>query len=690
MEHSSVIGGTKDFSEILAVGPRLNIPYYQREYDWDINEVAQLVEDLYVHYKHWSRNSNLDDRAPYFTGTIVIHNDKQNNIRNIVDGQQRLTTMTVIACALRDMLDHIQLNLQKYPNINHQTSIIKHPIPEKDFKLSIQGLQNKLIEIIHDPDESSEIILNLKQYDEPRLDWIRKPWGDKSSSLCPETFEWRKMNGGDGLPSQPGAPNPKKIYMTYLFIWKIFAQKKSQSISIFDDIGFLECKGDESQIFPFQNKANFTDDDDKQDSWSFIEDESQLIETLNTIASFIHTIKKIAITVQLVVKDEWQAYTIFDRANTAGKKLAMIDIIRAKSFAILGKYSPSELDKKKLNSEFQKIYDIENLKSSQIRNFVGHYISMLCGEKITGQENIKNKYGKEFGNISSKEECFTWVNDFTKAFKLYVSIFLRYDNTDFPKTNALSSVFSVTKFVQHRPIILKALVKGISDQNISELHKCCESIYTVHMIANNNSPSEIESLMADSISLINSDDDVSSTLTKLVSSYKGTKEFYDTNSLSRFTEKLKKVPFTNAQGQFVLRNLLLYDHIVNNDENQSQIGDTGSISISYPLFNNPKETQLEHILPKSPKQWGAPWYVNDEATEEHTKNWQKIGNMLLFNAQSNKIALNKTFEKKKLEYAKTNNTSDTKAVAINEKWGKKEINKRTNELVKKMEKWWIF
>lgn len=68
----------------------LILPDYQRPYKWDERNVLQLLEDLSLNFQ----NRGLSCRL----GTIVLHNEKGNE--NIVDGQQRLTTLSLILKAL--------------------------------------------------------------------------------------------------------------------------------------------------------------------------------------------------------------------------------------------------------------------------------------------------------------------------------------------------------------------------------------------------------------------------------------------------------------------------------------------------------------------------------------------------------------------------------------------------------------
>lgn len=77
----------------------LRIPDYQRDYSWPRSLVEQLYEDL-SEYRQDTPIGQIPD-SPYYLGNLVIH--ENNNIWDIVDGQQRITALTLLTTALRDV-----------------------------------------------------------------------------------------------------------------------------------------------------------------------------------------------------------------------------------------------------------------------------------------------------------------------------------------------------------------------------------------------------------------------------------------------------------------------------------------------------------------------------------------------------------------------------------------------------------
>lgn len=100
------IDGDDRTLEDLLKGVALGIDYYQREYKWERKQLRELIDDLYGQFKQtWSSSKpdiSLEEQSKYFLGSIVV--SKSGDVRNLVDGQQRITTLTLILI----YLNHLQ------------------------------------------------------------------------------------------------------------------------------------------------------------------------------------------------------------------------------------------------------------------------------------------------------------------------------------------------------------------------------------------------------------------------------------------------------------------------------------------------------------------------------------------------------------------------------------------------------
>jgi hypothetical protein len=77
-------------------GHFFRLPAFQRSYAWDDDEAIALFNDL---------RDAMVLGIPHFIGTVVLVEDPDRpGVLEIVDGQQRLTTLTIILAAIRDLL----------------------------------------------------------------------------------------------------------------------------------------------------------------------------------------------------------------------------------------------------------------------------------------------------------------------------------------------------------------------------------------------------------------------------------------------------------------------------------------------------------------------------------------------------------------------------------------------------------
>lgn len=76
------------------------IPEYQRPYAWSDEQIQVLFDDL----SEYTHNTNDDDESTYFLGTIVSY-ENENHEQEIIDGQQRITTLFLLLRAIYTKLE---------------------------------------------------------------------------------------------------------------------------------------------------------------------------------------------------------------------------------------------------------------------------------------------------------------------------------------------------------------------------------------------------------------------------------------------------------------------------------------------------------------------------------------------------------------------------------------------------------
>lgn len=111
-----ILGKAKTVRELLK-NVKYSIDYYQREYKWHEKQIRELVDDLsskfLEEYQSDHERSRVAEYPHYFLGSIII--SKKDNGSYIVDGQQRLTSLTLVLIFLRNLQkDHsVQVNVDE-------------------------------------------------------------------------------------------------------------------------------------------------------------------------------------------------------------------------------------------------------------------------------------------------------------------------------------------------------------------------------------------------------------------------------------------------------------------------------------------------------------------------------------------------------------------------------------------------
>lgn len=96
--------------DLLSGGVHYVIPMYQRNYAWDEGEITQLIQDV-IDYLPEGRN--------YYMGTLVVfaRTDDKHTVFETIDGQQRLTTLSLIASYLKNLKNTKVCDVSWYQNL---------------------------------------------------------------------------------------------------------------------------------------------------------------------------------------------------------------------------------------------------------------------------------------------------------------------------------------------------------------------------------------------------------------------------------------------------------------------------------------------------------------------------------------------------------------------------------------------
>ncbi|GHS54959.1 hypothetical protein JP0129_13000 [Helicobacter pylori] len=148
---------------------QLVIPIYQRLYSWEKEQCKQLWDDII-------KIGGDDKMDRHFIGSILYLNvpDGITHSKLIIDGQQRLTTITLLLTALRDHLNDEDEFLKKFlcQNIQNSYLINSDKDSDKKFRLILSESDKDTLLSLIDKDRrkpskpSSKIVENFKLFEE--------------------------------------------------------------------------------------------------------------------------------------------------------------------------------------------------------------------------------------------------------------------------------------------------------------------------------------------------------------------------------------------------------------------------------------------------------------------------------------------------------------------------------------------
>jgi Protein of unknown function DUF262/Protein of unknown function (DUF1524) len=158
-------------SQLATTSPRLQVPEWQRSYSWDKSQVETFWQDLLAFRDQYPDKNVVDEE--YFLGSIVLVVGGAKH--ELLDGQQRLATATILLAALRDGLR------------GHKAD-------------AATRLQTKYIADFDDQADTTSYVLTLNRYDsdffrseiqtEPSADWTRPKPTLRSHGLIRRAHEF--------------------------------------------------------------------------------------------------------------------------------------------------------------------------------------------------------------------------------------------------------------------------------------------------------------------------------------------------------------------------------------------------------------------------------------------------------------------------------------------------------------------
>lgn len=151
---------------------KYTVNYYQREYRWGRKQIEQLIDDLTNSFEDSNSKvkavelTDVEQFDYYYMGTIIVTGSQ--DVKSIIDGQQRLTSMTLLLIALNNLHQRYEssIGFQDVSSLIYSTRMNK-----KSFNISVPDW-NACLETLYRGDQfnastSVESVQNIcRRYDD--------------------------------------------------------------------------------------------------------------------------------------------------------------------------------------------------------------------------------------------------------------------------------------------------------------------------------------------------------------------------------------------------------------------------------------------------------------------------------------------------------------------------------------------
>ena len=411
-----------DFYETMARRGHIvgyKIPDYQRNYDWNDNHIYRLIVDCLNGFHRLSENERNSGESYTFLGTLILFEEKDNGSGfdrtslSVVDGQQRLTTLVLIACAL---IENISITLDEVlPKVatdkKFTNKIKKWLMQETKYQLerlyecttgqqSDHGKDYPYPKIIRESDGDTHALgIHGSEYKSAIASFLKdfSNYYHTLSSVGGNNHEFKLPNINDSA-SERLVKNYKIIKrkirkLSVLYEDESFKKKDTEFLYVSAD-KFLSqgIKG------LFYKLKVFKNDTDKKASKTFIS-KNKIIEPLIRLLLFASYMREFVILTRIKTSNEKLAFDIFYSLNTTGEPLTAIQTLKPlvlrfdqKRHEYRGRYEDAyERINKHLDDRFPDPGDYAK-RQNESNELVISFALYINGEKLPTNLNNQRSY----------------------------------------------------------------------------------------------------------------------------------------------------------------------------------------------------------------------------------------------------------------------------------------------------------
>lgn len=191
----------KTLREVFS-GQRYKIDSFQREYRWQRKQVEALLSDLSINFfNSYTEGNTLEDVVNYdcyYMGPIVLC--EEGNDHSVVDGQQRLTSFSLLFIFLQHLQKQLEIDDELLVDFNSYLYISKGG--RKTLTLNVPS-RNEVMKDLLDSEDLEDVVMNIDNQNDESIDNILGRYSDitalfpnelRKKDMLPLFIEWLMNN----------------------------------------------------------------------------------------------------------------------------------------------------------------------------------------------------------------------------------------------------------------------------------------------------------------------------------------------------------------------------------------------------------------------------------------------------------------------------------------------------------------
>lgn len=425
------------FTLLNGVGECFYIPAYQRQYTWQTADVTRLVEGI----ASGLQDLLSDQDAFTFLGTTITIVDTNHDtiqphfqgelptkVHLIIDGQQRLTTITLLLLALHKKMREIFEPFKKKKQ--NELDPLESMVVTKLNSL-LDAIKKSLIVdmIVGLEDEPAPYVRIIRAYDDA---WSTNESHRKyESPIASMINDYGISCSGFDVKVKPKKFTPKQ------FPDRDRQTCKKRFLEIIDLVDDLLGEGNEDGNGVTLPEAELIANTDQFISTLGlnITDEVrncidnapvELLDALRIISFTIYTLNRVALTVVQVAKDEY-AFEVFDALNTTGQPLAPFETFVPLVMKSVGLSRYESSPEYRLIEKAKTLIgdlDVQANQKLALESTIS-FASLECGKKIgTNSSSQRNLFRTTFNRVKDDEdERIDYLDHLNAAFEFHSRVF---------------------------------------------------------------------------------------------------------------------------------------------------------------------------------------------------------------------------------------------------------------------------